>query len=159
MSWLVLDMHGDLLLASGIVDAMIGRLIKWWWWRMEDGGCAEKAVRDWCFETPRDKCGWYVLCQVDVSCAATLTLCWSWFGADATSNVILNIDKIVKGQVVCHVFEVRSLSAVWRLSNISSVTMRTITAGDDADRFVSFFKEQTDGISWSLQGQVNNLRH
>jgi hypothetical protein len=25
----VLDMHGDLLLASGIVDAMIGRLIKW----------------------------------------------------------------------------------------------------------------------------------
>jgi hypothetical protein len=29
MNWLVLDMHGDLLLASGIVDAMIGRLIKW----------------------------------------------------------------------------------------------------------------------------------
>jgi hypothetical protein len=51
------------------------------------------------------------LCQVDVSCAGTLTLCWSWFGRLMRLVIINIIDKIVKGQVVCHGFEVRSLRA------------------------------------------------
>jgi hypothetical protein len=44
-------------------------------------------------------------------CAGTLTLCWSWFGRLMRLVIINIIDKIVKGQVVCHGFEVRSLRA------------------------------------------------
>ena len=56
--------------------------------------------------TPRDSAAGVflgVLCQIDVSCAGTLTLRWWWFGVGVA---IINIDIIDEGQMVCHCFEI-----------------------------------------------------